>query len=175
MKERTNNKVFFCWGCAMPLTGDKTMFCEESCAATYGQRQSKRDLGKVKVWAYLNKSMLDLAIGERAEPHEFSGFFHTGNDLMGVALFDRDQIEAITQAEQSASDAYWREIPENSQDIIMRNDLMDHDENALRAHGLQSYVFERTGSFNEITIAKAIADIVVLEKLKDPIELFNTL
>jgi hypothetical protein len=170
-KERMTNKIAFCWGCFAPLTGDKTMFCTETCAATYGKRQSNRDLGWVKVWVYCNKAMLNVAIGEGIWPHEMSAFIHTGNDMTCVALFDQKPFFDIPDSQASVYDAYYREIAPFEAEAS----LEPHNPTEMRDEGILSYLCDHFGIRTERDIARAIPELVRLEGLKDPIELFNTL
>lgn len=169
MKENPNNKVFFCWGCRAPLTGAKTMFCNETCAAAYGKRQSARDLGKTKVGVYLNKSMLDLATGQHIFPHEFSGFIHTGHDLTGVAVFDKDELETIGDNECITYDAFWREVGR------LNVSLEPHNPKEMRDEGILGYLCDHFGISTERNIASAIGELVLLEGARDAIELINSL
>jgi hypothetical protein len=169
MKENTNNKIAFCWACGSPLTGNKTMFCNETCAASYGRIQSNRDLGKKKMWVYLNKGMLDLARFNGAQAHECSAFIHTGHDLVAVALFDTDALDAIGDNELLTYEAYWREVGR------LNISIEPHHPKQMRDEGILGYLCDHFGISTEKHIACAIGELVVVEGLKDPIELFNSL
>jgi len=163
-----------------PLTGDKTMFCDEHCAAVYGRKQSERDLGRVKIAVYMNKSMLDLCRGEKVMPHEFSGFIHTGHDMVCVALFDRDEIETIGDAVSNTYDGYWREIGRlntSFEDLSGGERRLGHPHRPrkMREVGILSYLCDEYGLSTEKNVAAAIGEIVNGEGLRDGIELFNSL
>lgn len=180
MAQRTNNKIFFCWACMGPLTGDKTMFCDEHCAARYGKQQSARDLGKEKIEVYLNKSMLDLCRGEKVMPHEFSGFIHTGHDMVGIAVFDEAELETIGDAVAGTYDGYWRGINRLNTSFEElssgeRRAGHPHQPRKMREVGILSYLCDEYGISTEKNIAAAIGELVVEEGLKDAIELFNSL
>lgn len=171
MKENTNNKIAFCWGCYSPLTGDKLRYCNPDCEMAKGKRTNANDLGFNKIWVYLNKGMLDLAKGQGIEPHAFSAFIHTGHDLMGIAMFDRQSLETIGDNERNTYDAYYREIT-----ALFPHPLhSSHDEDGMREVGLLGYLSDNYGITTEKNIAQAIGTIVGIEDLTNPIELFNTL
>lgn len=173
-KANTKNKIAFCWACTAPLTRDNLQFCNDTCAAAWDQKRRTRDMGKRKEYVYLNKSMLDLAIGEGVMPHEWSAFIHTGHDMVGVALFDEGHIQSIPDAECNTYDAYYREIPRGESEEPEVN-LEPHDGRAMREEGILGYLCDHFGIRTERKIAEAIAELCELENVPDPIELINTL
>lgn len=170
MKENTNNKIFVCWNCYGPLTGEQTQFCANNmCESAWNKKQATRDLGKIKIWVYLNKAMVELAKGERVEPHALSGFISTGHDLMAVAQYDEADLESISDAECNTYDAYWRGL--NRLNISIE----PHHPINMRKQGMLSYLCDNWGISTEKNVAAAIGELVVLEGHRTPVAFFNSL
>lgn len=171
--ENTKNKIFLCWNCYAPQTGDRKQWCNDLCEQAWKEKRKARDMGWVKVFAYLNKSMLDIAAGQGIHPHRFSGFFHTGHDLMAVALYDRPELEQIGDNEMNTYDAYWREVQWPGQ-LEKGSKIEPYDPDEMRDDGLLSYL-QRFEIRTEKQIASAIGLLTEMEGCDDPIHFINTL
>lgn len=168
IKENTLNKIFFCQYDGTPLNGVQMLYCSTECAEL-GIKRDQQDTssGGPKTWAYLNLAMLNVARGNQFVPRRFSAFIHTGHDLMGVAVFEDNQLEQITDAEASSYDAYWRPIA--GTDLPFE----EYDPEAMRTEGLLAFL-QRRGIHAERQIASALFKMAVMEG-KDPIQLINSL
>jgi len=152
-----------------PVTDVQGNWCSTFCQSKKIDEQAARDMGKKKIWVYLNKNMLDLAKSQKVEPHEFSYLFYSGHELVGVACYDEDELNSIGDHETNVYDAWWREVGR------LNISLEPHTPATMRRDGILSYLCDRFGLSTEKNIALAIGDLTVIEGFESPIELINSL
>lgn len=181
MKPRTENKIVLCQNCYGTLTPAQDTFCNNGCRRAKADAQAERDLGKEKMWVYLNKSMLDLCRGERVIPHEFSMMIYTGNEPVLVACFDKDQLLTIGDSMANTYDGWYREISRLNTSFasLSENDKGEgghpHQPRVMRREGLLSYLCDHYGISTERNVAAAIGTLTQEEGHESPLLLFNTL
>lgn len=167
---RTNNKIAFCQRCYGVLTPENDETCDDLCRQKRAEAQAARDTTKKKIWVYLNKEMLDLLHLNKIEPHEFSYFFYTGFSLVGVAVYDEEDIVGkISDREAEAYNAFWREVTGTNVS------LEPHEPHTMRREGILSYLCNRHGISTERNVAAAIGELTGIEGLASPIDLINSL
>lgn len=169
MSQIANNKVAFCMECLSVLTPFKDRFCTDQCHAKHTKRQEERPERR-KNWIYLNKNMLDILKSNGAMPHEISFFFYTGNELVGIAVYDEQDIEEkVGDHEAIAYDAWMRPIAHSDQT------LEPHDGEQMREEGLLSYLCDNFGIRTEKNVANAIGTLADIEGFQSPVSFINSL
>ena len=169
MKKRTDNKIALCQNCFGTLTPAQDTFCTNGCRQAKADAQANRDLGRKKIWVYLNKSMLDLCRGEHVLPHEFSTLLYTGNELVLVAVFDAEELEKIGDSMANTYDGWWREVGR------LNVALEPYNPRIMRREGLLSYLCDHHGISTEKNVACAIGTLTDLEGHLSPLAFFDTL
>jgi len=169
MKPTTQNKIAFCQYCHGVLTQYQDNFCNEVCEKTKKQFEAERPGVARKLWVYLNKNMLDLTQSQKVEPYQFSYFFYSGHELVGVAQFDTDELEGIGDHETNVYDAWWREIGR------LNTSIEPHRPQTMRKDGILSYLCDEHGISTEKNVACAIGELTAYEGHENPLQLINSL
>lgn len=173
-KKRTNNKITFCFNCIGVLTSAQDNYCNAACEGGKRDSMALKDIGKPKMWVYLNKNMLDLAKSQHISAYEFSYFFWSGHELVGVACFDEGELQSIGDHETNVYDAWWREIGRLNTSFHGLGGK-HHRPRVMRELGLLSYLCDEYGLSTEKNIALAIGELTEEEGWDAPADLINSL